>query len=275
MSRGTPTTPQTATSYSAGLLCSRDSHSSLAGELDGIQARYFPGLPPVEFHASHIRAGKGFWRGVERDVKDAVLRDLGDVIARAYQGFALFAAVVEKTETLYGEEAVRRATEEVCRAFDIFLMRRYKEANDPQRGLLVLAEGRFHQRSRTWVQGFRELGTRWGILRNLCDIPYFASSRETRMLQLADYVSHATFLLYEDRNASLIRPFLHRLTQRKAHYTDSSTLQQPVECATVPGVTLGESPGTTVRGLNQDPKDRHRKPPNFLNSQTDPLPSAG
>lgn len=187
----------------------------LAGELDGIQARYFPGLPPVEFHASHIRAGKGFWRGVERDVKDAVLRDLGDVIARAYQGFALFAAVVEKTETLYGEEAVRRATEEVCRAFDIFLMRRYKEANDPQRGLLVLAEGRFHQRSRTWVQGFRELGTRWGILRNLCDIPYFASSRETRMLQLADYVSHATFLLYEDRNASLIRPFLHRFDTKE------------------------------------------------------------
>ena len=129
-------------------------------------------------------------------------------------GLVLFAAAVEKNRQLYSEEAVKRATELVCRRFDIFLMRRHHEAHDPQRGLIVFAEGRFHQRSRIWVRGFRELGTEWGVLVNLSDIPYFASTRETRLLQVADYVAHAAFLLYEKRNSELIRGIIHRFDQK-------------------------------------------------------------
>jgi len=138
----------------------------------------------------------------------------------------LFAAVVEKNERLYGEEAVKHATEEVCRRFDILLARRYQEHDDPQRGLIVFAESSYQKRARIWVRGFRELGTRWGAI-NLCDIPYFAQARETRLLQAADTIAHGVFLLYERRNASIMRTLVRRFDQRDgvlhglAHVTEN------------------------------------------------------
>lgn len=183
-------------------------------ELDRIQTQHFPGSPPVEFHAAKIRRGEGFWRRVSEPNRDAVLAGLNQVIQNAvHPGLVLFAAVIEKNREPYDEEAVKAATDQICKRFDTFLARGFHEHNDPQRGLIVFAEGRFHQRGRIWVKGFRELGTRWGGLNNLSDIPYFASTRETRPLQIADFVAHATFLLYERRNPSLIRRILERFDQ--------------------------------------------------------------
>lgn len=89
-------------------------------------------------------------------------------------------------------------------------MRQYKRFDNPQRGLIVFAESHYQQRHMLWVKTFRTLGTQWGAINNLSDIPYFANARETRLLQVADMVAHATFVLYERRNADLIRPFVHR-----------------------------------------------------------------
>lgn len=177
----------------------------LSHAFDQIQARHFPGLPPLDFHASPIRSGRDFWRTVTPEIRADVLRDIGIAIHTANNpGLVLFGAVVEKTDTLYGEDAVKRATAECCRRFDLFLARRHFDEDDTQRGLVIFAEGRFDQRAKVWVKNFRKLGTEWGILRNLSDIPYFASAKETRLLQLADYVAHALFLLYERRDPSLI-----------------------------------------------------------------------
>ncbi len=52
----------------------------LSRAFDQIQDKHFPGLPPIPFHASHIRAGKGFWRTVDRDTKALVLADLANAI---------------------------------------------------------------------------------------------------------------------------------------------------------------------------------------------------
>ena len=187
----------------------------LAQALEEVQARHFPGLQPVEFHASPIRSGKDFWRNVDVERKEAVLREICEAIGRSNDpGVVLFAAAVEKSDRLWGEKAVERATEEICGRFDLFLMRLYHEEKTPHRGLLIFSEGRFTKRAKVWVRGFRELGTRWGVLRNLSDIPYFASSKDTRLLQVADFVAHAVYLLYERRDASLIKPFLHRFDQK-------------------------------------------------------------
>jgi hypothetical protein len=187
----------------------------LAQELDAVQTRHFPGLPPIPFHASHIRSGTGFWRRIEQQTRERVLEDIANVIADANDpGMFLFGAVIEKTNLLWGEKAVEYATEQICKRFDTLLMQRYQESNDPQRGLIIFSEGRFEKRARLWVQGFRELGTRWGFLRNLSDIPYFAAMRETRLLQLADFVSHSLFLLYERRDPQLIIPFILRFHQK-------------------------------------------------------------
>ena len=167
----------------------------LSHEVDLIQDKHFPGRPPIEFHASHIRSGKGFWRGIDAATRDSVLKDLAESIDRSNNpGVVLFSAAVEKSASLYGEDAVKCATEQICKRFDTFLKRRAREHDDPQRGLIVFAESHYQQRAKLWVRGFRELGTQWGVLKNLSDIPYFASTRESRLLQLADFVSHSVFL---------------------------------------------------------------------------------
>ncbi len=94
-----------------------------------------------------------------------------------------------------------------------FLRWKYLEEGDPQRGLIIFSEGRFHSRARLWVQGFRERGTRWGALNNLSDIPYFANPRESRLLQVADAIAHAVYLLYEKHDATLIRSLIPRFQQ--------------------------------------------------------------
>ncbi len=216
----------------------------LSQALDDVQARHFPGIPPVAFHAQHIRAGSDFWRTVDEAKRAEVLTELATAIATSNRpGVVLFAAAIEKTNLLYGEAAVEHATAEICRRFDLLLKRKYAEG-DPQRGLVIFSEGRFHKRARVWVRGFRELGTRWGIIHNLADIPYFASMAETRLLQVADIVAHAVFMLYERKDASLVRHFLDRFDRKDGvthglvhHRANNLTLCQCPPCASraVPG----------------------------------------
>ncbi len=169
--------------------------------LEKIQEQHFPDEQPVPFHASKIRSGTGFWRRVTEDVRDDVLDGISAALTSVRTpGIALFATAVRKDANYHGEQAVRLATEDVCKRFDVFLMRRAHEHKDKQRGLLVFSKGKYDQRSKTWVKEFRSLGTQWGIIRNLCDIPYLAEMRETRMLQAADYVAHSVFLLYKRRD---------------------------------------------------------------------------
>ena len=187
-------------------------------ETELIKARHFPTAPPLDFHAQPIRSGKGFWRRVQEDVRLAVLAELGNVLAGSPPAeCVLFGAIVEKTDRLHGEEAIRLGLEQVCKRFDTLLARKARRGN-PQRGLIVLAQSHYEQRAKTWVNQFRSLGTQWGVLNNLSDIPFSAPARESRMLQLADYVAHSLFLLYERRDASLVRPIIRRFDSLSGKY---------------------------------------------------------
>jgi len=87
----------------------------LSQSLEAVQTKHFPGVPPLEFHASPIRTGKGFWRNVPEAKRLEVLEDIADVIANANDpGVSLFAAAIEKSSALYGEDAVLHATVRFC-----------------------------------------------------------------------------------------------------------------------------------------------------------------
>jgi hypothetical protein len=76
----------------------------LSQSLEGVQTKHFPGLPPIEFHASPIRTGKGFWRNIPEAKRMEVLDDIADVIANANEpGVSLFAAAIEKSAAPYWE----------------------------------------------------------------------------------------------------------------------------------------------------------------------------
>ncbi len=97
--------------------------------LERVQETHFPNQPPIPFHASAIRAGRGFWRGVSEAKRQAVLDDVIAAITATDDrgGLRLYAAAIEKDAELYGEDAVEAATEQVCKRFDTFLTRRYHE----------------------------------------------------------------------------------------------------------------------------------------------------
>ena len=227
----------------------------LSQAMDEIQTRHFPGRPPVHFHATDIRAGRKFWRRVRQPVRTAVLNEIGQAIADVRDpGLALFAAVIEKTDMLYGEEAVHRAAEEVCKRFDTFLARRRYEENDNQRGLLVFAESTYRDRARLWVQDFREWGTRWGTLNYLSDIPYFAKAVETRLLQVADYVAHALFLLYERRNPTLAQLILEKLDNKDGIIHGLVHIKRnPSMRCDCPACVSRDSPGSLGPWVSQAP----------------------
>jgi hypothetical protein len=181
----------------------------LSKAIEDVQDKYFPNHQPIPFHASEIRSGREIWRKVAPETRHAALRDLSSAIeCSPAKGRVLFAAAVEKTKEVWGERAVEKATEEVCRRFDILLQRRFTDEGDPQRGLLIFSEGRFDARAKIWVRDFHQRGTSWGAINNLADIPYFAAMKESRLLQAADLVAHAVWLLYERHDSSLIKPLL-------------------------------------------------------------------
>lgn len=181
----------------------------LAKAFEEVQEKHFPNHQPIAFHASAIRTGKDLWRKITPEKRQEVLIDLCDAIVRSpAHGRMLYAAAIKKTSQLWGEHAVEKATEQVCKRFDIFLQRQYQEHNNPQRGLIVFSEGRFDARAKIWVKNFHQRGTQWGAITNLADIPYFASMKESRLLQAADIIAHAVWLLYEHQNSALIKPLL-------------------------------------------------------------------
>lgn len=209
---GNPDDPADRNFILAGISAFEKNTHFLSTEADGVQSKHFPGSPPIDFHAQHIRSGKGFWRNQPKTVRDSVLQDLASIISKSYASVRLFGAVVEKTAHCHGEDAVKAATEQVCKRFDTLLKRRLHEG-DEQRGLVVFAESHYQPRAKVWVNGFRELGTQWGLLHSLCDIPYFAPAKESRLLQLADYVAHALFLLYEKNDPSLAKSVMKKFDQ--------------------------------------------------------------
>ncbi len=181
----------------------------LVKAIEAIQDKYFPNHQPIPFHASEIRSGRELWRKTTPETRQAVLQEICKAIeCSPARGRVLFAAAVEKTKEVWGERAVEKATEAVCRRFDVLLQRQFQEKNDPQRGLLIFSEGRFDARAKIWVRGFHQRGTSWGAINNLADIPYFAAMKESRLLQVADIVAHAVWLLFERRDPSLIKHLL-------------------------------------------------------------------
>lgn len=189
----------------------------LTQALNRIAASHLPeGTKPVELHASAIRNRQAEWASLPRTQRESLMRDVYGVVRdEAYPGLVLFAAAIHKPSLQPDEEPLCRAFEEVCRRFDLFLHRRRSEEDDTQRGLVVLDACRVREKEtlrKLWTE-YYEGGTRWGRLANLTDIPLFADSRATRMLQLADFCCYAVYRRYERGDTAFLDAILSRFDQ--------------------------------------------------------------
>jgi hypothetical protein len=120
--------------------------------------------------------------------------------ARTLRGeWELFGVVVDKS-ALSPDDAIEYAFEQICSRFDQFLARLYRNGNN-QRGLIILDKSSQETRLQSLATEFRTLGHRWGVTRNLVDVPLFVDSRATRLIQYADLVSYAIWRKFEQEDA--------------------------------------------------------------------------
>jgi|SRR5579859_1042400 len=156
-----------------------------------VEADFFPGAS-VEFHAQAIMAhAEEPWKSLPSVKRMQIMDRLCQILSD--QDITLFAVAIERSTT---NEPVARAFEEVCSRFDIFLRRKHAQG-ETQRGLIIFDKSRYESRLQTLLTEYRSSGTQYGRVKNFADVPFFADSKSTRLLQLADLVAYSVFRRYE------------------------------------------------------------------------------
>lgn len=105
----------------------------------------------------------------------------------------LFGAVVDR----HYSDRRQRAYEEILHRFDSMLDRLGRELGEPQRGVVIHDESTIERNVQAWTQRWRAVAGRIpGTLRHIVDVPFFADSRASRVIQGADLVTFGLWRYY-------------------------------------------------------------------------------
>jgi len=193
----------------------------ISQELDRLAATFNDSDPEaVEFHASEIFRGKTHpWSTLKTPAeRKKVLHSVLKVLADDRYGTTAFACAVHK-KSFPHDDPMHIAFEEICNRFD-HQLRRMNATNEVQhRGLIVLDESSYETTLQSLAKDFRRVGTRWGVTRNLAEVPLFVNSKASRCIQLADHLAYAVFRRYDANDTSYIDPVLRKFDseQGKLH----------------------------------------------------------
>ena len=169
----------------------------ITAELDRLAESIYPAKPhAVEFHASQIyRRNDPPWKDMSREEAIGTIKAVLRILSESYESAKVFACVIHK-DSYTGQDPVALAFEDLCSRFDIYLSGMRAEG-DRQRGLLVMDASTHETSLQHMARNFRALGTRWGSIHNLADVPFFVNSKASRLVQLADHVAYSIFRYYE------------------------------------------------------------------------------
>jgi hypothetical protein len=174
----------------------------LSRALDNIAKEIWPADPDnLEFRGVNIFSGRKQWRGVEKLRRQQAYRDALQILAGSNQ-VRLFGAAIHKVARS-PEDPMEYAFEQVTNRFDRMLMRMHK-AGDTQRGQIVLDKSSYETSLQALAINFRKVGHRWGLTRNLAEVPLFVDSRATRMIQFADLIAYALRRYYEKGDSTFL-----------------------------------------------------------------------
>ena len=166
-------------------------------------------LRPIEFHAAAIQARKKApWDSLSPADTQRILDEIAALISGCHDTCTLFAIVVHKA-SFPNEDPVEIAFGELARRFDLYL-RRLHAQGETQRGLMVFDKSRHESRLQTLLRAYTKTGGRFGRVVNFSDVPFFADSRASRMLQIADFIAWATFRRYERKLTKHFDPIISR-----------------------------------------------------------------
>lgn len=187
-----------------------------------------------EIHATELKSPRkptSEWWGVPVSKRFEILRASYRAL-RSYNCVdaaypcAYFGAVVEKSYPDWEE----RAWEEVLHKFDEMLTRRGHAQAHHERGIAIHDRSVTERTVQDWAEHWRILSGRIGVLTHLVDVPFFADSKATRLLQAADLICWALWRYYGLQNPDerWIKPLwpmfdadqnvMHGLIQRNSEF---------------------------------------------------------
>ena len=167
----------------------------------------------VEFHGSVMFQARADWKRVGLGKsRDLIASALG-VLQKTHRSTRLFAAAIHKS-AISPRDPIEYAFEQVCNRFDRYLARLYHaDEKNRQRGIIIFDESRYEGVLQRLSVDFRTVGHSWGVIRDLVEVPLFVNSKASRLVQLADLVSFATYRRYEKKDSR----YFDLLTSRFDH----------------------------------------------------------
>lgn len=200
-----------------GLAVHEQDAQPLQRALNECVERYFHAgqVEDYELHAAEMRNAKkpkdgskavpSPWAFVDRSGRLSILDAAYQVLCdfsptSATLPVALFGVVLERrfhTEWSVFERE-RFAYEVLLNKFDVMLKRIRSETGVDNRGLVIHDRRVVAERDiQDWTREWQKAAGSVGQLRNLADVPLFADSRASRLIQAADLVSYALYRHYD------------------------------------------------------------------------------
>lgn len=180
----------------AGVAVHEGQVRNLSERLEDVQSSFFPSIQvPLEFHTCDIHSGSKRFRRMSEENRLAYLDQAYDVVESApFPALVAFVTAIHITAVTDPTQALRACLEDISVRFNLFLIREFK-AGYPNKGLMIIDKSGRDKQLLELMAGFRRsgtnLGSTHGYLGNIVDVPHFADSSCTRMLQLADLVAYS------------------------------------------------------------------------------------
>lgn len=179
----------------AGLAIHEDDAAALQAELSALVRRHVRGDVDAgahELHAAEIRNPRrshSIWRDTDGNVRRKLLEEALTAIAqhtvkRPDRPLRAFAMTFDPSTP----DVQRVSFQALLHRFDAFLDE-CAQAGDPHNGIAIADETHLERQIQQWAEGWRETATALGQLDHLADVPLFANSKATRLLQAADLVA--------------------------------------------------------------------------------------
>jgi len=198
-------------------------------QLDNLATQICPTNPQdIEFHASEIFSGRTPpWNGMSREQRISIIKEVLKIIAKSYNQNTTFACVIHKP-SYPNRDHIEMAFEDLCSRFNLQLMRLHATRKEKHKGLIVLDESSYETSLQKMASNLRKSGNRWGsIMRDLAEVPLFANSKASRLIQVADHIAYAVFRRYEagdtqyldiilpkfDSESGILHGFCHKTNQ--------------------------------------------------------------
>jgi len=197
---GSLTDPASKVFILAGLsIFERQTHW-LERQVDAIAARFDVANPrSVELHGSPMYTGRGFWRRIPLADRHRAMSDALTCVRDAHVSVSLFGVAVDPLQ--YPGDPIADSFEYVASSFDRALVHMHIRQRNTQRGMILFDKHKSEEAIQSLARDFKELGHRWGVLRNMVDVPVFLDSRASRLIQLADLIAFSMKRHYQNEDS--------------------------------------------------------------------------